>query len=225
VIPLTPDELLTTTRAVRRRLDLTRPVERSVVEECLDVALQAPNGGNRQRWRWIFVDDPSLKARLAEVYRSTLADYTKRSRSAPRTLSTPREDVPAPDAAPAPDPALARMADSVLYLQDHLHEVPVLMVPVQRGRTEDVDLFAEATFWASITPAIWSFMLALRARGLGSAWTTLTIQREEEVADVLAIPDGHTHAGLFPIAYTVGSSFRPAARQPAAEVMSWNGWK
>jgi nitroreductase len=224
MLDLTPDELLTTTRAVRRRLDLTRPVERSLVEECLDVALQAPNGGNRQRWRWIFVDDADTNARLANVYRTALVEYSQRPR------------VPRPDGAggttsggtarpaPPPDPGFARTAESVMYLHEHMHEVPVLLVPVQRGRTEDLDLFAEATYWASIIPPIWSFMLALRARGLGSAWTTLTLQRETDVAEILGIPAGHTHAGLFPVAHTVGTDFRPAPREPAAGVMSWNGW-
>jgi nitroreductase len=213
---LSPDELLTTTRAVRRRLDLERPVERSVVEECLDVALQAPNGGNRQRWRWIFVDDPTVKARVADVYRAALGGYSQRTRSSEPTPSEQK---------PPPAETSARMTESVMFLYEHMHEVPVLLVPVQRGRTEGMDVFAQATFWASVDPAIWSLMLALRARGLGSAWTTLTIQREDEVHEALGIPDGHTHAGLFPIAYTIGTDFRRASRAPTSEVVAWNGWE
>jgi nitroreductase len=116
------------------------------------------------------------------------------------------------------------MTESVMHLMEHMHDVPVLMVPVQQGRTDDRDMFFQATYWSSVIPAIWSFMLALRARGLGSAWTTLTIQREQEMHSLLGIPDGHTHAGVFPIAYTLGTEFRPGARTPAANVMSWNEW-
>jgi nitroreductase len=221
LLPLTPDELLTTTRTVRRRLDLDRTVDRSLVEECVEVALQAPNGGNRQRWTWLLVDDPARKQALADIYRAAFSDYGERMRQVAR-------DRPAQPAAPQPaEPRYElgpRMAESVMFLAEHLHEVPVLGVPVQRGRPPD-DLFAQATYWASIVPAVWSFMLALRARGLGSAWTTATLMREQAVADVLGFPaDRCTHAGLFPVAYTLGTDFRPASRRPVSEVVRWNEW-
>jgi nitroreductase len=217
---LTPDELLTTTRAVRKRLDLTRPVEHAAIEECLQIALQAPTGSNPHRWHWIFVDEPELKTRIADLYRSTLGDYSKRMRPAAAEDKPPGEK----PVAAGQEPAFVRMTESVMHLMEHMQDVPVLMVPVQRGRTEGGDMFLQATYWSSLVPAIWSFMLALRARGLGSAWTTLTIQREAEMHELLGIPDGHTHAGVFPIAYTLGTNFHAAAREPAAEVLSWNGW-
>ena len=219
-LPLTPDELLTTTRTVRRRLDLDRAVDRSLVEECVEVALQAPNGGNRQRWTWLLVDDPARKQALADLYRAAFSDYGERMRQA-------AQERPARPAEPPPEPRFEqqpRMVESIMFLAEHFHEVPVLVVPVQRGRPPD-DLFAQATYWASIVPAVWSCMLALRARGLGSAWTTATLMREQAVADVLGFPaDRCTHAGLFPVAYTLGTDFRPARRLPVADVVRWNGW-
>ncbi len=151
------DEVLTTTRAVRRRLDLDRPVERAVVEECLRLALQAPNGSNGQDWSWVLVDDPATKRALAELYRAGMRDHSARDRSA--------------EAAPGPsDP---RMSASVLHLAEHLEQVPVLCIPTIGRRYGDTTTFQQASKWGSILPAVWSLMLALRSRGLGSAWTTM----------------------------------------------------
>ena len=213
ILDLSFDDVATTTRAVRKRLDLTRPVERSVIEECLDIALQAPNGSNRQLWRWVVVDDPELRRAVADVYRAAMDDYVAR----PRT--------PAEQAVDRTTPAAQRMSSSVYHLREHFHEVPALVLPLLGERTDDVPLFRQASLWGSILPAVWSFMLALRARGLGSAWTTATLMREQAVADVLGFPaDRCTHAGLFPVAYTLGTDFRPARRLPVADVVRWNGW-
>lgn len=211
--PTDIDEVLTTTRAVRKRLDLTRPVERVVIERCIDLALQAPNGSNQQRWRWIVIDDADVRRKLVDIYAAAMIDYINRPR---------RSIAPAATAA-APSPAMQRMTESVMWLREHFHEVPVLVVPAIAGRTDDAPVFEQASRWGSIIPAIWSFMLALRSRGLGSAWTTLHLLREREAADLLGIPhDRYMQAGLFPVAYTKGTAFKPAARQPAKEVTGWN---
>ncbi len=210
------DELLTTTRNVRKRLDLTRPVERAIVEQCLDLALQAPNGSNQQSWEWVVVDDAAKRARIAELNREALEQFTKLLESKPEAMGA--YDV-------GRNQRMGEISTSVYHLIEHLHQVPVLVVPVILGRTERLNTFYQASIWGSILPAVWSFMLALRSRGLGSAWTTLHLWREREVADLLDIPyDRYTQAGLFPVAYTVGTEFRPAQRVAARDLIRWNGW-
>jgi nitroreductase len=207
---LTVDEVLTTTRAVRRRLDLGRPVERSVVEECLRLAFQAPNGSNGQDWGWVLVDDPDLRRQLADLYRQGMRDHISRDRSAEP-----------PDTAPSD----ARMSASVMHLAEHLEQVPVLVVPTVARRYGGTTTFQQASRWGSILPAVWSLHLALRSRGLGSAWTTLHLYREREAAELLGIPhDEHIQAGLFPVAYTVGTDFHPGDRSRSERRIGWNRW-
>jgi nitroreductase len=195
----TVDHLLSTTRAVRKRLDLARPVPRDVVLECLELAIQAPTGTNAQLWHWIVVDDTATRAALAELYRNP-----------PAARPGPGE------ATPELTPQQARVNDSARYLRDHVHEVPVLVVPCTRKA-------GGAAGWApSIYPAVWSFMLALRSRGLGSCLTTVHLFREGEAAALLGIPDDYAQACLVPVAYYTGDDFRPAVRKPVGEVTSWN---
>ncbi|HZQ86274.1 MAG TPA: nitroreductase family protein [Acidimicrobiales bacterium] len=205
------DHALTTTRTVRRRLDLERPVPRDVVLECLTLALQAPNGSNTQPWRWVVIDDPATRAAAAEIYRGAIVDVSARSggqRSFDSTTASGQ-----------------RLATSVEHLRDNLERVPVLVVPLVRGRFEREPVYFQAARWGSILPAVWSFMLALRARGLGSAWTTIHLAREQEMAELIGVPyDEWTQAGLFPVAYTVGTDFRPAERGRAEDVVAWNRW-
>jgi nitroreductase len=211
LLPLTPDELLTTTRAVRKRLDLSRIVERDIVEECIAIALQAPSGSNRQAWQWVPVDDPPTKSRLADLYREVFDAYQ------PRSAGYVEGDTRA-------DRRSAVTASSI-HLRDHLHEVPVLLVVFQEGLVEDLPLGSQPGFWGSVIPAIWSFMLALRARGLGSTWTTMTCRRSKEVAELLGVPhDSYTQIGMFPVAYTIGTDFKPAARLDPSSVIHWNAW-
>lgn len=211
---LSADEVLTTTRSVRKRLDLARPVEREIVMECLDIALQAPTGSNRQGWQWVFVDDPDHKRALRDLYRKNFEVYRQ---------------APQPDYDPA-DPRADRagaVVDSASYLAEHFHEVPVMMIPCIEGRTDGDHPQQGASLWGSLLPAVWSFMLALRERGIGSAWTTLHLIRggERQAAELLGIPyDRYSQAGLFPIAYTKGTEFRPASRLPASELSHWNAW-
>lgn len=210
-LPLTPDELLTTTRAVRKRLDLARPVEREVVTECLRLALQAPNGSNRQTWNWVVVDDPQTRAQMADIWRRGAADLGA-----------------AASAVPTPRPMAERQPEimqSVAWLNEHLHEVPVLVVATVDGRPEGASMFTQATMWGSVLPAVWSFMLALRSRAMGSCWTTVHLERENEMAELLGIPvDDVTQVGLFPVAYTVGTEFKPGAREASADTIRWNRW-
>jgi nitroreductase len=199
----TVDKLLTTTRAVRKRLDLTRPVGLDVVMECLDLALQAPTGSNQQTWRWIVVTDPAVRAALADLYRNLPAD-----RPAMRLGSVP-----------PPAEQQARVTDSAGYLMQHLHEVPVLVVPC----VEDVG--GAASWPPSIYPAVWSFMLALRSRGLGSVITTTHLYRSAEAAALLGVPDGFVQSCLLPVAYFTGDDFQPAERRPVEEITFVDHWE
>jgi len=211
MLELTPDELLTTTRTVRKRLDLSRPVPRAVIEECLAIALQAPNGSNANTWQWIAVDDRATIGELARLYNQGLDDFIA-------TFGQRGYDLG--DAVPGFD----RIGASTQHLRDHFHELPAVLVPLVAGRTDGKGshVFYQASLWGSIVQAIWSFMLALRVRGLGSAWTTGHLWREREVAELLGVPhERYMQAGLFPVAYTLGTKFEPAWRKPVAEVLRW----
>jgi nitroreductase len=209
------DHLLTTTRSVRKRLDLARPVEPAVLERAIEIALQAPTGSNSQGWHFLVVTDPEKRAALGGLYRRAFEAYA----SAP--AGTMRPELP-PD-----DPRarqLPRIIDSATYLAEHLHEVPVHVVPCVEGRVENAGTLAQASVYGSILPAVWSFMLALRARGVGSAWTTLHIMYEQEAAKILGIPDTVTQTALLPVAYYKGAEFKPASRLPARQRTHWNTW-
>lgn len=210
----TVDQLLTTTRAVRKRLDLDRPVPPEVIDACLQLAIQAPSGSNAQHWRFVVVTDSVKRTRLAEIYaqawKSSYGD--RRQQLADRTDERSAQ--------------LRRVLDSAAYLAENMHRVPVLVVPCILGRVEDGAPVAQwAGQFGSIFPAVWSFQLALRSRGLGSVLTTMHLHGEAEAAEVLGIPDTVTQAGLLPVAYTKGTDFQPAPRRPAAEVTYWDTWK
>jgi nitroreductase len=201
-------ELLTTTRAVRRRLDLTRPVPRSVVLECIRVATQAPSGGDRQHWRFVVVDEPGLRSEIAGHYR--------------RAHRERREEAAA--SSPPGNGGKPRLDRSVDDLAERLASVPALVIPCVLAPSSSTALPAQASLWGSILPATWSFMLAARLFGLGTTFTTLHLRYADEVAALLRIPAGATQAGLVPVAYTRGTRFRPAPRAPAEQVVHWNGW-
>lgn len=223
------DRLLTTTRAVRRRLDLDRPVEREVIQECIRVAIQAPTGGGySQRWRWMVVTDPAKRARLAELYRDTV-----RGNGMDDALGEPRPEDD-PRAAQMEEQAAAaglsvrrfrRTIESGVHLANRLQDVPVHVIPCIRRSPADSGIFEVATMFGSILPAVWSFQLALRARGLGTVLTTMHLPHEREAAELLDIPDDVAQIGLIPVAYYTGRGFSPAIRRPAEEVTYWNTWK
>ncbi len=205
---LSPDELLSTTRSVRRRLDLERPVEREVLEECLRLAQQAPTSSYAQNWHFVVVTDAAQRAALGELWRSVAGPYLQHR-----------------SAAAAADQRVARIGDAVRHLADHIHEVPVHVVPCVEGRTDGAPAGVQASRWGSIMPAAWSFMLAARARGLGTVWTTFHLRHEREAAEILGIPyDKVMQTALIPVAYTIGTEFKPAARKPLDTMVHWDRW-
>ena len=198
----TVDRLLTTTRAVRKRLDLQRPVPLGVVVECLRLALQAPTGSNWQTWRWLILTDPAVRKAIGDLYRNAP------ERSAALPIAS----------APSDADRQAKLMGSAGYLLDHMHEVPVLVVPC-------IENAGGAAGWPpSIYPAVWSFMLALRSRGLGSVITTNHLYRREEADRLLGVPDGFVQACLVPVAYYTGTDFKPAERRPVEEVAFLDRW-
>jgi nitroreductase len=210
MLELTPDDLLSTTRAVRRRLDLARPVERALIEECLALALQAPTGGNRQTWSFLVVTDPERRAALGELYRRGFDRY--RSDGVGESRQAP----------PPPSEAQRRIIRSARYLADHMGEVPVLVVPCVRGRTDGTEVVVQASTFGSVLPAVWSFMLAARSRGLGTAWTTVHLFHEREAAEVLGIDfDTTMQVAMIPVAHTIGTDFKPGARKDTDTVVRW----
>ena len=200
------DHLLTTTRAVRKRLDLTRAVEPKVLLDCIQIASQAPSGSNAQRWRWIVVTDPEKKKTVAHYYALSFKDYI-----------APKLDLIEPG-----DHASVRMTDSASYLAEHMAEVPALVIPCVLDRPPEANGGEQsAGFWGGILPAVWSFQLALRSRGLGSAWTTLHLNYEKEVGDALGVPTTVTQAALLPVAYYTGDRLQAgtAPRRRRADLL------
>ena len=208
---LTIDELLTTTRSVRRKLDLGRPVERGVIEECILIAQQAPIASHDERWHFVVVTDQAKKDALAEIYRRGWAAYDKARK--PAGSDSPE------------DRQRERLVDSAGYLAEHLHEVPVMVIPCFARRTDGQPIWFQSGVWGSIGPATWSFMLAARARGLGTVWTSMHLGEEEAAADILGIPyEDVMQTALVPVAYMTQSRFKPAPRLPLSEVVHWEGW-
>jgi nitroreductase len=207
------DKLLTTTRSVRKRLDLSRPVEPEVIRTCLEIAMQAPTGSNAQGWHFLVVTDAAKRQAIGDLYKQAFELY--------KANPDIRPTFPADDPRTA---QLPRVVDSADYLANHLHEVPVHVVPCIEGRVENAGVLAQASIYGSILPAAWSFMLALRARGLGSAWTTLHLMFEQDAAKILGVPDTVTMTALLPVAYYTGDDFKPAKRANPANAIHWNDW-
>lgn len=209
-LELSFEQVLTTTRAVRKRLDVSRKVPRALLEECLELAFQAPNGSNKNMWRWIIVDDPQMVARLGEEYRTAMGILGSGQQTSQfsNTSGVHQEE---------------RLLESAYALADKIGQMPALLIPLMPGRAEGKSVVEQAAMWGSIVQAVWSFMLALRSRGLGSCWATVTSRREREVAAILGIPfEEYTQVGMFPIAYTIGTDFRRAWRKGVAEVLTYN---
>ena len=208
-------------RQMRKRLDLSRAVEPEIIEECLELAIQAPTGGNSQGWYFIVVSDAAKRARIGELYRESFYIYAQSDREQGATrgeaevFGTLGEQY---------EQQRMRVVKSAVHLANHMGEVPLMIIPCIHGRAEKLEQMVQAGLYGSILPATWSLMLALRARGLGAAWTTLHLRYEKEIAALLGIPDDVTQAALLPVAYFTGEDFRPAKRTPARELTSWDGW-
>ncbi len=212
-LPLSPDELLTTTRAVRKRLDLTRPVPPELIRECLEIALQGPSGSNAQSWHWVVVTEAGQRAAIGEIYRQEVEKYAASRHFAGRLH------------ADEPDRAVIqqRVGESAVWLGDHMGQVPVLLLPcIATGRP--LPAGNQAGVWGSLLPAVWNYMLAARARRLGTAWTSLHLAREAEVAEILGIPDGVHQGALIPTAFYTGETFKAAPREPLDTVLHLDRW-
>jgi nitroreductase len=217
------DHVLTTTRSVKKRLDFSRPVDPEVIQRCIEIALQSPTGVNSQGWYFLVVTDPAKRLALGEVYRRAMRDYIEFQNQQPPQYPT--------DSLRAGQ--WQRMLDASMYLNERVHEAPVHIIPCINTQVKDYPLlfrsptpssFYHASLYGSILPAAWSLMLALRARGLGSAWTTVHLVYEKEAAEILDIPDTILQVALLPVAHFTGDDFRPAKRLPVEEVTYWNGW-
>ena len=197
------DLVLGSTRSVRRKLDFERPVEPETIEACIALATQAPTGRNAQGWRFLVITELEKKRAVAELYRRAFAHY--------RALR-------------AAEPAAEGLKPAYQLLADRMHEMPVLILVCVEGRPEPLSVPQQVAFYGSVLPAAWSLMLALRARGLGSTWTTLHLLHEQEAARLLGIPDGVTQTVLLPVAYVRDAVLKPAERLAPAEVTYWNAW-
>ena len=207
------DKLLTTTRSVRKRLDLTRDVEPQVIQDCIDIAMQAPTGTNAQNWAFVVITDPAKKKFIADAYRNGGEMMAGSGYPPPLEPGDPREHV------------MPKVMESAGYLGEILEQVPVFVIACVRGRVESVPMvIAQASTYGSILPAAWSFMLALRSRGLGTAWTTIHLFQEQAISELLGIPDDWTQTVLFPVAYYTGDDFKPAHRLPSDGMTHWDSW-
>lgn len=202
------DRLLTTTKQVRKRLDLKRPVPLELLLECIDIAQHAPMGGNLERNRWLVIDDPELMASIGAYYARVGGPYLEAN------------------AAVELDDAQRRVIDSARFLVEHIGDVPAMVLACRLDRlAPDAGNMEVASYHGSVAPGVWSFQLAARARGLGSAWTTFTLAHEREVAELLGIPPTVTQVALLPVGFYVGADFTPARRRPAREITYLNRWK
>jgi nitroreductase len=216
LLPLDPDELLSTTRSVRKRLDLSRPVDPALLRECIEVATQAPTGGNNQGWHFVVVTDPEKRQKLADWYAPAFAAMYGNPDAIVGDL--PQDD---PDYVTT----TKKVIGSAQYLADHLAEVPVHVIPCIEGRTDNLPVAWQAAIWGSLLPAVWSFMLAARARGLGTCWTTLHLTEEKAAAELLGIPDHVMQGALIPVAHTLGGTdFKPGARRDLDRIIHTDTW-
>ncbi len=215
LLNMSPDELLSTTRSVRKRLDFSRPVEPELLNECLELAAQAPTGSNAQGWHFIVVTDPDKRAALGEMYRKGFEIFYGNRAAAEANL-------------PADDPAYVattkRVIDSAEYLAEHMGEAPVMLIPCIDVRTDGLNAAIQASIWGSLLPAVWSFMLAARSRGLGTCWTTLHLVHEAEAAELLGIPDNIMQGALIPVAHTLGLDFKAAPRRDMERIIHHDSW-
>jgi nitroreductase len=217
ILDLSPDELLSTTRAVRKRLDLDRPVEPELVRECIELAAQAPTGSNAQGWHFVVVTDPAKRSKLAEYYREGWNTfYGGGADAVVQSMG---------DVEQSYQETTRRVISSAAYLAEHIAKVPVHVIPCVEGRFESGPVLLQASIWGSLLPAAWSFCLAARARGLGTCWTTLHLIREQEAAELLGIPDNVAQGALIPVAHVKGGTdFNPGPRRDLSRVIHTEAW-
>lgn len=212
---LTAHEVLTTTRTVRRRLDLDRPVDLELVRRALTVAQQAPSGSNAQNWHFLVITDADRRAAIGEYYRKAATAY----------FETPKSAGGEPHPDPDRERTQQRVRGSAVYLAENMGRVPVLVIPcIETPQLPELPAGNQSWLWGSILPAAWSYMLAARNLGLGTAWTTLHLSHEREVAELLGLPPAVHQAALIPTAHYTGETFKPAPRQPVEEVLHLNQW-
>jgi|TARA_B100001094_G_scaffold173338_1_gene167638 nitroreductase len=213
---LSVDEVLATTRAVRKRLDFDKPVEPEIIKECLEAAIQSPTGSNSQSWQWLVVTDPDQRAALAALYKQGWELYTQMEGNVETAYKGVDEDRVSQQ---------SRVLNSATYLAENFEKVPVMMIPILPGRFEGLPSMASAAMLGSILPGAWSFMLAARERGLGTAWTTIHLMFEEQAAEVLGIDyQSYTQCALITCGYSKGTDFKPAKRPPLETVLHWDRW-
>lgn len=215
ILDLGPDELLSTTRSVRKRLDLTRPVEPELVRECIDLATQAPTGGNNQGWHFMVITDADKRRQLAGWYAQGFAMMYGNPDAVVANL---------PQSDPAYVATTKRVISSAQYLAEHLGEVPVHVVPVIEGRTDNAPVAMQAAIWGSLLPAVWSFQLAARSRGLGTCYTTLHLIFEQQAAELLGLPEHVMQGALIPVAHTLGADFKPGQRRDLDRIIHHDTW-
>lgn len=217
LLPLDPDQLLSTTRAVRKRLDFSRPVPDQLVRECVELAMQSPSGSNNMTMQFVVVRDEAKRKAIGEIYRQCYSIYQSMDGVYIRSIDKGDEGSNAQQ---------QRSADSADYLGDHMGEAPVLVIGCTQGaRADGMPGMMVSSIMGNVLPAMWSFMLAARARGLGTSWTTVHLMMEQQVADVLGIPfESVQQVCLSPLAFTKGTDFKPAQRPSADSIIHWDAW-
>jgi nitroreductase len=216
LLNLSAEELLSTTRAVRKRLDFEREVPKELIRECVAAALQAPSGSNNITMQFVVVTDPAKRQAIADEYAKGWAMYA----NAPAFAGAVVKETDAEKA------QQGRVVDSATYLAENMGKSPALIVCCNKGpRLDNLPAMASASMLGNILPATWSFMLAARNRGLGTAWTTIHLMHEKAVGEILGIPyDTVQQVCLTPLAYTVGTDFKPALRPDPETIMHWDTW-
>ena len=217
LLPLDADQLLTTTRAVRKRLDFSRPVEDSVIRECVEIAMQSPSGSNNMTMQFVVVRDEAKRKAIGEVYRQCYEIYKSLDGIYIGSIEKGSD---------VENAQQSRSASSADFLGEHMGDAPALVLACNVGsRVESAPAMMAASMMGNVLPAMWSFMLAARARGLGTAWTTVHLMMEQQVADIVGIPfESVQQACLSPLAYTLGTDFKPAARPDADSIIHWDTW-
>jgi len=217
LLPFTPDELLSTTRAVRKRLDFSKPVSDDLVRECVAAALQGPSGSNNITMRFVVVRDEAKRKAIGDVYAQCFDMYRQMDGVYAGSIDKGSEEANAQQ---------ARVVDSAEYLAAHMGEAPVLVLACNEGmRTDNLPGAAAASLMGNVLPGMWSFMLAARARGLGTSWTTVHLFMEQAVADIVGIPYATVQqVCLSPLAHTLGTDFKPAQRPEPDSIIRWDQW-